>query len=94
MPQNNWLFYATAGGALASVDNDRVAGRRPISDKQLALGLDRGRRRRGQAHPGLVGEGRIPLCRTAGQIVFQSGAERCFPSNQRVTSTTTSFASA
>ncbi len=47
--------------------------------EELALGLDRGRRRRGQDQPRLVGEDGISLRRFAGQVVLQSGADRRLP---------------
>jgi outer membrane immunogenic protein len=52
--QNHWMVYATAGGALATVEN-RLLGRRggPLA---VALGLDGGRQRRDKAHPGLIGK--------------------------------------
>ena len=73
---DNWLFYATAGGAMASLQQNITApGRCAGFRNQLALGLDRRSRRRGEDQPGLVGEGGIPVRQSAGQVVLQSVAE-------------------
>ncbi len=76
--QNNWLIYATAGGALANLEHVDHSARGADCGKALALGLAAGAGVEVRAHLGLVGEDRISLRRTAGQVLPQPGTERGF----------------
>ena len=52
--RDNWLLYATAGGALANVANNLLSPSGKISDQQWHWGWTAGGGVEGQAHRGLV----------------------------------------
>ena len=74
--RDNWLLYATGGGALGQCR--RTIGSVPpatISEQQWHWGWTAGGGVEVKLTPGLVGEGRISLRRAAGQVLLQSGSQ-------------------